>query len=286
MPNSSDRLSFTLFVAIAVHAVLIFGVTFTISLRDKVAPTLNITLATHKSQTSPDKADFLAQHNQEASGTETEVKELTTDLTADIADVVVNQVNPTEAQSRKVESEQQQEILITHGQSLFSVTSDIKVDDTPPKDGGESPLDSELSRTEKFASLQAKLDKNRQQMAREPRITRHTSVSAKSSDEASYYNSWSEKIVRVGNKNFPSEAIRKGIYGNLRLSVKIRADGSVANIEILQSSGHALLDDAALRILKLASPFQPFPPEIRNTTDIFEIIRTWKFEITGLTTAM
>ena len=92
--------------------------------------------------------------------------------------------------------------------------------------------------------------------------------------------------VGVGKARQVPEAIRKGIYGNLRLSVKIRADGSVANIEILQSSGQALLDDAAVRIVKLALPFQPFPAEIKRTTDIFEIIRTWKFEITGLTTTM
>jgi protein TonB len=75
--SSGERLSFTVFLAVAVHAVLILGVTFTLNRDPKPAPTLNITLATHQSQKAPDKADYLAQYNQEASGTIADTKELT-----------------------------------------------------------------------------------------------------------------------------------------------------------------------------------------------------------------
>ncbi len=285
MPDSSDRLSFTLFLAAAVHAVLIFGVTFTISKRDKIAPTLNITLATHKSQKAPDKADFLAQYDQEGSGTEKEVKELTTDQVAKMADVTVNQVNPLPKQKRHVEDNRKQQLVTTLGDAKRKIETQSKTDKSAIKEASDAPVEVNEPYSQEYASLKAKLEHDKQQWANEPRITRHTSVTTKSSDEAAYYNQWSQKVMRVGNKNFPKEAIRKSIFGNLRMSVKIRADGSIADVEILESSGHAILDDAALRIIRLSAPFDPFPPEIKKSTDIFEIIRTWKFEITGLSTS-
>ncbi|HRF87625.1 MAG TPA: energy transducer TonB, partial [Pseudomonadales bacterium] len=74
------------------------------------------------------------------------------------------------------------------------------------------------------------------------------------------------------------EARRKKIYGQLRLVVSLLPDGSIHNIEILQSSGQRILDDAAIRIVRMAAPFAPFPHELRKDVDRLEIIRTWKFE--------
>jgi len=84
-------------------------------------------------------------------------------------------------------------------------------------------------------------------------------------------------VERVGNLNYPDEAKRRKLYGNLVLHVAIRPDGSVRAINVRKSSGHKLLDDAAIRIVKLAAPFAPFPAEIRKETDILDIIRTWQF---------
>ncbi|TVQ73945.1 MAG: energy transducer TonB, partial [Oceanospirillales bacterium] len=93
-----------------------------------------------------------------------------------------------------------------------------------------------------------------------------------------YLDNWRRRIESVGNMNYPEEARRNNINGSLRLLVAIMPDGSVAEIDVLQSSGHAVLDNAAIRIVQMASPFQPFTNEMRRTTDRLEIIRTWKFE--------
>jgi protein TonB len=284
-PDSGDRLSFTLFAAAALHALLIFGVTFKVNQGEQVAPTLNITLANHRSNRAPEKADFLAQYNQEASGTEQEVRELSTTSLSPLSETQVNEVSPVPKIKKAVPVENQTMIISTTAQvqnhTPLIVDPSLEPDVNEESEGQD---DEAVLRSEKFASLQAKLDKIKQEMAREPRVTRHTSVSAKASDEAEYYNRWSEKIIRVGNNNFPKEALKNKIFGSLRLSVRIKADGTVSQIELLESSGHKLLDDAAVRIVRLSSPFDPFPPEIRKKTDIFEIIRTWEFEITGLTT--
>ena len=93
---------------------------------------------------------------------------------------------------------------------------------------------------------------------------------------APYLDAWREKVQRIGTLNYP-EAARGKIYGSLILTVAINADGSVGRIDINRSSGHKVLDDAARRIVQMASPYAAFPPEIRKDTDILEITRTWYF---------
>lgn len=282
---SNDRLSFTLFLALALHAMLVFGCSFTADKGNKVAPTLNITLATHSAKVAPEKADFLAQHNQEASGTLKTTKELTTTQAAEIADVNIREINPTPQQKAVQKSEQNRELIHTQREQqrkIAMVTTPTNRDHQQEREGQDA--DTPLLSPE-AASLKAKLDKIKEDRAKEPRIRRLTSVATKASEDAEYLNRWAEKVEGIGNKHFPKEAIDRGIFGSLGLVVTIRPDGSVENIEISQPSGHSLLDDAALQIVKLSAPFAPFPPEMRKKVDRLEIIRTWRFEITGLTTS-
>lgn len=92
-----------------------------------------------------------------------------------------------------------------------------------------------------------------------------------------YVEDWRNKVERVGNLNYPEEARRNKIYGSLALTVSIKSNGEVENIEISRSSGHKLLDAAAERIVRLAAPYAVFPENIRRDTDIVSITRTWTF---------
>lgn len=94
---------------------------------------------------------------------------------------------------------------------------------------------------------------------------------------AQYLENWVVKVERIGNMNYPDEARQNKINGSLQLTVSIRADGNVESIEVTRSSGQRVLDKAAMRIVKLASPFDPFPDDIRRDTDILSITRTWNF---------
>ncbi len=283
--GSSDRLSFTIFLAAAVHAIIIFGVTFGIDSGNTIAPTLNVTLATHDSKKPPDKADFLAQYNQQASGTATEVKELTVRDRADLQDTRIRDISPSPQRKAIEESLREQRIITTLSKSSHRIDTKRSTErerDTRNKQEGEE-VDTPLIDPE-FASLRAKLDKLKQDLAKQPRIRRLTSVSTKASFDAEYLNAWKQKIERIGNKNFPEIAIKDEIFGQLRLSVMILPNGMVEDIEILQSSGYSILDEAAIHTVRLASPFRSFPREIRKNADKLEIIRTWRFEITGLKT--
>jgi protein TonB len=94
---------------------------------------------------------------------------------------------------------------------------------------------------------------------------------------ARYVEDWRLKIERVGNLNYPDAAREQKLYGSLLLTVSIRSDGSVENIEISRSSGHKLLDAAAVKIVTMSAPFAPFPTDIRRDTDVLHITRTWTF---------
>ena len=109
--------------------------------------------------------------------------------------------------------------------------------------------------------------------------SRRAVISATTRDAvfASYAEDWRRKMERVGNLNYPQDARDKGVYGRLKLRVDIRADGSLIDVRIQRGSGHPELDDAAIRIVRLAAPFAPFPPALARDYDQLAIIRSWNF---------
>jgi len=280
--DTGDRLSFTFFLAIALHAFLILGFSFKLPEHSNTSQTIEITLATHKSLHAPDKADFLAQHNQEASGTLDEAKQLTTERHAEFADTQVREVNPVpQQQAASTKKIKEQQLLSTTAKSTYTTQLKLNPDEREEREAQEGLIEDQPLVSTEIASLQAKLDKQRQEYAKRPRVRTLTSVSTKESFDAKYLHDWSAKIEQVGNRNYPKEALNRRITGNLRLSVVINPDGTIYEIKVLQSSGQRILDDAARQIVRLSAPFAAFPAEIRKQADRLQIIRTWNFEITG-----
>jgi protein TonB len=133
------------------------------------------------------------------------------------------------------------------------------------------------SRNDEIASLTERIDAETrayQSRARRKAI----STSTREYRYAAYMEAWRRKVERIGNLNYPEEARRQGLYGNLILHVSVRADGSLEGIRVVRSSGQELLVQAAVRIVELAAPFAPFPPDIAAETDLLDITRTWQFQ--------
>jgi protein TonB len=280
--DTGDRLSFTFFLAIVLHALLILGVSFKLPERTNTSQTIEITLATHKSLHTQENADFLAQHNQEASGTLDEAKQLTTERQSEFADTQVRDVNPVpQQQAASTQQIKEQQVLTTTVRSTQVAQAKLTPDEQAERSPQEGMAKDQPLISAEIASLQAKLDKQRQEYAKRPRVRTLTSVSTKESFDAKYLHEWSSKIEQVGNRNYPKEALSRHITGHLRLSVVINPDGTIYEIKVLQSSGQRILDDAARQIVRLSSPFASFPAEIRKQADRLQIIRTWNFEITG-----
>jgi protein TonB len=136
------------------------------------------------------------------------------------------------------------------------------------------------SRNREIARLTASLEARTAAYASRPR-RRSVSASTREFRYASYMGAWARKVENIGNLNFPPEAKERRIFGSLILHVAVRRDGSVESIRLVRSSGYPLLDDAAIRIVKLAAPFSPFPPDIAAETDVLDIVRTWQFQRGG-----
>ena len=116
-----------------------------------------------------------------------------------------------------------------------------------------------------------------------PRVRRLTGPPSGDAELAYYLDSWRRKVERVGNINYPSEARARGLSGTLRLLVVIDPDGALRDVRVLASSGHAVLDEGAVRIVNLAAPFSPFTENMRARIDALEIERTWRFRNDRLT---
>ena len=302
--SAIERFGFTLFFATALHAVAIIGISFTSEAVKPPLKTIEITLAQFQQEKAPKEADFIAQANQEGSGESQEKLLPATPQKSSLRDDKVNpqlpqpvvaqtppSPTPAELPSKPEKTatpaKQAQAAASKSPKTVATIkpkaqkTADISK--KPPKEktkpqNQDRPTTSLLARSLEIASLQAEIDSHREMMAKQPRVKRLTSASTQKREDALYLDNWRKKIENVGNINYPEEARRKKMYGSLRLLVSIYPDGSVKSIEILQSSGKPVLDDAAKRIVQLAAPFQPFPVEMRKSTDVLEIIRTWKFE--------
>lgn len=133
-----------------------------------------------------------------------------------------------------------------------------------------------ITRSFALASLNAELQQKLETHAKRPR-QKFISANTQEYRYAAYMEAWRAKVERIGNLNYPDEARQKQLSGALLLDVALRPDGSVIEILVRRSSGHKVLDDAAVRIVELAAPFAPFPDDIAREVDVLHVTRTWKF---------
>lgn len=276
--KASDRLGFTVFFAIALHLILIMGIGFDIVKNNQPSTSLDVTLAKYQETKEPEDAQFLAQSNQQGSGQDIEeARKLTTDQTALIQDREVTKTSPDIQQTppSPIDQQAQQQVASEPRELITTIDAKDKVANT--EQPAQQPQNL-LQRSLEIASLEAELDYQQQLFTRSPRIRTITTTSTKRAVDAFYVKSWLDKVERVGNLNYPEKARKNGIFGDLRLMVTLLPNGTLKRIEVLETSGHRILDDAAIRIVRLAAPFAPFPAELAKDTDELEIIRTWRFQ--------
>ncbi len=278
-----DRFSFTLFMALAVHAVVVLGITFAPESPRSSAQTMEITLSQFDDETDPDEADFLAQTSQQGSGSEEDAREMTSPQPTDVSQPEIAEVQPEPPAQTEPVTRQEQAVVQTQAASRRQVSQPDETEEATEEPLPVREKKSLMERSLEIASLEARLDAQRQAYAKRPRVMRVTAASTLRSSNAWYVQNWISKVTRVGNINYPTEARRAGIYGTLRMLVSLKKDGTIKELAILQSSGSTVLDDAAIRIVRMAAPFAPFPDDMREEVDELEIIRTWSFQRRGLT---
>jgi len=262
--TAADRMAMTLFFAIALHAIIILGITFgqfDDPPPENVLPTLDITVSNRRTP-APDEADYLAETSQDGGGNTTE------------------KIQPTQTIPEQAPAVMPQQPVESPAQVVSASVAEKKVHqektETPETEKPEITATELIERSMEMVNLNEQLNESMQAYAHRPR---HIYVSARTQEYkyANYMSEWVKKVERVGNLNYPDEARRAGLTGKLIMDVTMNADGTVRNISIMRTSGHKVIDEAAIRIVNLAAPFPPFPEDILKDADIMHITRTWEF---------
>ena len=267
-------LPLTLAFSIVFHAFLLL-ITFKApdAPAGRFAPQLDVVLVNSQSSSNPTKAELLAQANLDGGGnTETDFQAksnlpvLDDMQAADELQLSARQVNQLEEQAAQ---------LLDY---LNQQTSTDTVTKPVPQSGRQDTLEDPgvEHRRLQIARLEAQIAKEWQAYQKLPR-RKFIGARAQSVVYAEYVEKWRQRIETVGTRNYPQEARRLRIFGSLLITVSIKADGSVEQVEIERSSRHQILDLAAVRIVELAGPFSPFPAAVRSEYDILSITRKWPF---------
>jgi protein TonB len=267
--TTTDRLALTLFFAAVMHAMVILGISFGTHEDEppkNTLPTLEITVSNRRTP-PPEEAEYLAQTSQDGGGNVAE-KVRPQQALPELAPAQTKPQQPVPAPTRVVTTERS-DTRITQDEAL--------VPETEPGDLSASKL---IERSLEMVNLSEQISESMQAYARRPRQV-YVSARTREFKYANYMNEWVQKVERVGNLNYPDVARREGLSGKLLLDVALNPDGTVRNISVLRPSGHAVIDEAAIRIVTLAAPFPPFSADIRKEADVLHITRTWEFSTTN-----
>jgi periplasmic protein TonB len=263
-------------LSLALHAGLLsvhFKFPDSLGWKRSSAP-LEVVLVNARTKERPAKADVLAQANLNRGGTVDERRRAKTPLP------VTEPRNPgkdlADAQRRQRSLEAEQQELVAQARAAQTRVPAPSPTQPGVEEPGAQPSGRDLADLALAAMrLQAQIDRQIEEYQKRPR-KKFIGANAAEYRFAQYEEDWRAKVERVGTLNYPAEA-RGRIYGNLRLTVTIRPDGSVESIELDRSSGLKVLDAAAFKIVRMATPFAAFPPDIKRDTDLLVITRTWFF---------
>lgn len=273
-----DRLSFALFMAVALHAVIVLGITFAPESPRPSAQTMEITLSQFDEEQAPDQADFLAATNQQGSGTLDEMAEMTTTQVAETFQPEPQPVQPEPPSAVEPQPDQSPTVVQTQAPARDQTPESRPVEPDQSEPLPKREKRSLLERSLEIASLEARLDQQQQAYARKPRILRLTSASTMAAADARWVLDFEQRIERIGTINYPGSEVRRlGHSARSRVLVVVRKDGTLKQLEILDSSGSTIIDDAIISIVRMGAPYAPFTGEQSRQYDEIEIIRTFEF---------
>jgi protein TonB len=295
-------MAIAIWASISVH-ILLLSIHFEPDLRklaDKL-PTLEVMLVNTKTNTKPDKAEVLAQANLDRGGNTDQNRKMKSALPAIKQQKAEFTVKPmaqvkagkkaakqtaekTKEQKHVAVLEKQAQELMTQLQSTNTVESQPvqKAAAKEAEAGNQATPSKVLNMHDMTATalemdrLEALISKQQDDYQKRPK-RKFIGARAKEYKYALYVESWRQKVEKVGNLNYPEAAKNLKMYGQLQMTVSIKADGSIEAIELNRSSGHKVLDEAAKHIVELGAPYARFPDDVHKEIDILSITRTWTF---------
>ena len=277
--ENKDILSVTAFFSMLLHAVVILGISF--KLPDTKAinntdNTLDVVLINTANNLEATDAEIVST-NDNAGGGEDD-KEASSPIPFEA-------VQPSPVQSiKKTATTQASNIispdqLITSNQGDLSIKKETRVEEqlrSLEDTVGEDKLTTKTQRQLERERLIAKLNQSFEDYQKRPQ-KEYLSPNTTKHQAALYLDDWRKRVELAGNANYPVKAKAEGLYGTLIMTVEINRNGTISDIFINSPSPHKLLNDAAIRFVRDASPFDSFPDDIDKDTDILVITRAFHF---------
>lgn len=274
--TAGDRLGLTLFLAIAFHALVILGIRFQQEdpRKPEIINTLDITLVQSVSDEPPKQADYLAQAQQRGSGN---TRERVRHEPESMQPSVVEQPAPSRETSRSAAPPAPKSTapqVITRKRAPEKTPEHTETPQAPtPAPISAAEL---MQRSREIARLEARVETSKRLYSRHS-DSKVLTANTRKVEDAAYLHAWVRKVEQIGILNYPDEARRRNLSGELELEVTLNTDGSLLGIELLRSSGHEVLDEAARRIVRLAAPFAAVPANVLDGQQELRIRRRWRF---------
>ncbi|MBP7982019.1 MAG: energy transducer TonB [Arenimonas sp.] len=272
--TAKDRLTGTFILSAIGYGVIVLGVGFTLNKAAPVTPTLDVILSPTASSQKPEQADFLSQANNQGGGNSDKAQRPKDNQLSQLP-----QVNPgdapvsLQAQKTPPEPESVQRTLISHAPADAKTA---RAQEQKPNSSEALPISQEL--VEQSLALAKLANEYSQKQSLQARKNKHKFITASTQEYAyaQYMNEWVRKVERVGNANYPEQALLNQMSGQLILTVAIRKNGRIEGITVVKSSGNKILDGAAVKIVRLSEPFAALPATQEDPSVLY-ITRTWQF---------
>jgi periplasmic protein TonB len=271
---TADPIGATLLFSLLLHGVLLLGITFHFARPKPGLPTLDVTLVDVANRQAPDKADFLAQANNQGGGSSDKAERPSQPFSGPLPKPDPGTApQAVEASTPRPQQATAQRLVTTSGASNFSVASDNA---HPERDTPDTATADDARMQQEMAQLAAEVREQKQAYAKRPH-KKFISANTKEYAYAAYMRGWVDRVERIGNLNYPEAAREQGVHGDVVLTVGLNRDGSISSVAVIHSSGSEILDKAAKAIVQLSAPFPPLPAD-KNPVDILYITRTWEFQ--------
>jgi len=272
---AGDRLATAIFIAALVHGLMILGVKFSAPpATDDALPTLEVLLVPPGPDDPQENEDaaYIAQRTQRGRGTGLEAKRASLPEAREEVLAPPDNVQPDPDQRQRLD-EPAGALSILASRALQAerlATGSAPRDEAPVFFAVPSPDAPTVGLNAAVADRELNLRGARSVDGKLLADTRESAIAA-------YLDGWKRRIERVGTINFPNEARRRQLSGNPVVEVAIRANGSLESVIVRRSSGHAELDNAAVGIVRLAAPFEPFPGALRERFPVLRFAYEWQF---------
>ncbi len=270
--STADRNAMSLTLSVLMIAAVVLGISFSYDENpEQTLHSMDVILAHKSNLENNEDAEYLSKSNQLGGGEQkekTRPQHVTAALSAD------NPGNaPVETRKQMAQREENQLTQVVDTRSSEVRVQNVE-DPVKNKQSVKAP-DAAHQEDLKMAKLEDEIANKINQYAKRPK-TKYISASTKAYEFAPYVDNWVKKIERTGDLNYPQRAKRKDFKGNVMLTVAINKNGTLHDIRVVRTSGHQFLDEAAVHIVELATPFEPLP-ETNENIDILYITRTWQF---------